>query len=392
MDFALSEEQEQLQSQARELLARECPTSRVRKIMASESGHDPDLWRAFAEAGWLGILVPEELGGSGLGMLDAAVLLGELGRAVVPGPFLVSSIGAVVALREAGTRAQQKAWLPRIAAGEALATLALAEPPEPRFDAGGVAARARAAGASTRLDGSKLFVEYAQLADLVLVAARSGGAARGARSGSSRGRASREQGWPGVELFALPAGTPGVELERLVSVDETRRPCELRLAGARLPAAARLPRGSKALQRVLDACAVAIAAESLGGAERALEEAVAYVKVRQQFGRPVGSFQAVQHLAAEAVAELEPARSLLWYAAWAFDARPAEAGLAASMAKAQCSEVYRKVARTAVEMHGGIGFTWENDMHLFYKRALANASAFGDPERHQDRVADLAGF
>ncbi len=397
MDFALSEEQEQLQSQARELLARECPTARVRKIMASESGHDPDLWRGFAEAGWLGVLVPEELGGSGLGLLDAAVLLGELGRAVVPGPFLVSSVGAVVALREGGSRAQQRAWLPRIAAGEAVATLALAEPPEPRFDAAGVAARARAAGASTRLDGTKLFVEHAQLADLVLVAVRRGGAGRGAGSpkqpkGPKQPKEPNAAGWQGVELFQLPATGPGIEVERLVSVDETRRPCELRLAGARAPAGARLPRGASALQRVLDACAVAIAAESLGGAERALEEAVAYVKVRQQFGRPVGSFQAVQHLAAEAVAAIEPARSLLWYAAWAFDARPAEASLAASMAKAQCCEVYRKVARTAIEMHGGIGFTWEHDMHLFYKRALANASAFGDQEQHQDRVADLSGF
>jgi len=379
MDFALSDEQEQLRSQARELLARECPTARVRKIMESGSGHDSDLWRGFAEAGWLGVLVPEELGGSGLGLLDAAVLLGELGRAVVPGPFVVSSIGAVVALREGGAKAQQKAWLPRIAAGEAVATLALAEPPEPRFDAAGVAARARAAGASTRLDGRKLFVEYAQLADLVLVAARSG-------------RPGRAAGWDGVELFALPARAPGLEVEPLVSVDETRRPCELRLAGVRLPAGAKLPRGSKALQRAVDACAVAIAAESLGGAERALEDAVAYVKVRQQFGRPVGSFQAVQHMAADAAAAIEPARSLLWYAAWAFDARPAEASLAASMAKAQCADVYRKVSRTAIEMQGGIGFTWENDMHLFFKRALANASAFGDVEQHQDRVADLAGF
>jgi alkylation response protein AidB-like acyl-CoA dehydrogenase len=380
LDFALSEEQERLRDSARELLARECPSERVRKIMAGGSGHDPDLQRVFAEAGWLGCLVPEVQGGAGLALLDAAVLLEELGRALVPGPFLTSSVAAVLALREAGSPEQQRYWLPRLARGDALASFAFAEGPEGRFDGAGVAARADRRRGGYRLEGTKLFVEYAQLADLILVAARTG------RAGADLA---------GIELFAVPRGARGLRTLELVSLDETRRPCELRLRGVELPADARLPgrgagRASRALRRVLDACAVAVAADCLGGAQRALESAVAYVKVREQFGRPVGSFQAVQHMAAEAAARIEPARALVWWAAWAFDARPREASLAASMAKACCSDVYRFVARTAVELHGGIGFTWENDMHLFLKRALANASAFGDADHHRDRVAELS--
>jgi alkylation response protein AidB-like acyl-CoA dehydrogenase len=379
LDFALSEEQERLRDSARELLARECPSERVRKIMEGGSGHDPGLQRVFAEAGWLGILVPEAHGGAGLALLDAAVLLEELGRALVPGPFLASSVAAVLALREAGSPEQQRHWLPRLARGDALATFAFAEGQEGRFDGGGVAARADRRRGGYRLEGTKLFVEYARLADLILVAARSG------RAGADLA---------GIELFAVPRGARGLRTLELASLDETRRPCELRLRGVELPAEARLPgrgaRASRALRRVLDACAVAVAADCLGGAQRALESAVAYVKVREQFGRPVGSFQAVQHMAAEAAARIEPARALVWWAAWAFDARPREASLAASMAKACCSDVYRFVARTAVEMHGGIGFTWENDMHLFLKRALANASAFGDADHHRDRVAELS--
>jgi alkylation response protein AidB-like acyl-CoA dehydrogenase len=374
VDFALSEEQERLRDAARELLRRECPSARVREAMAKESGHDPELQRVFAEAGWLGCLVPEALGGAGLGLLDAAVLLEEMGRALVPGPFLVSSVSSVVALRELGSAPQQRRWLPRIASGEAIATLALAEPPEARCDPARLRARARRRGDGFELGGTKSFVEHAHTADLWLCACR------------------------GPELFAVERGTPGARVLPQAPLDETRRPCGLRLRGVRVPPSARLAGGrsparrARGLRRALDASAVAVAADSLGAAQQALDLAVAYVKAREQFGRPVGSFQAVQHLAAECAARLEPARALLWYAAWAIDARRREASLAASMAKACCTDVHRFVARSAVELHGGIGFTWENDMHLFLKRALANAQAFGDAEHHRERVAELSGF
>jgi alkylation response protein AidB-like acyl-CoA dehydrogenase len=387
VDFGLSEEQERLRDSARELLARECAMDRVRKVAAEPAGHDAGLWRTFAEAGWLGVLVPEAQGGAGLSLLDAAVLLHELGRAVAPGPFLASSVGAVVALREGGSRAQQEEWLPRIASGEAIATLALFEGAEPRLEAGALRDRASRRAGGFLLDGAKLFVEYGHLADLVLAAFR-----------TARPRAGGE--FDGVGLFAVPGGARGLRREPLVSVDETRRSAELRFRGVALPRTAllagegsrRAPDSARAIRRCLEACAVAVAAESLGGAERALERAVEYVKVREQFGRAVGSFQAVQHMAADAAARIEPARALVWYAAWAFDERPREAALAASMAKAACCDVYRAVARTAVEMHGGIGFTWENDMHFYLKRSLANAAAFGDSDWHRERVAELSKF
>jgi alkylation response protein AidB-like acyl-CoA dehydrogenase len=389
VDFALSEEQEQLRDVARDVLAHECPTDVVRKVMETESALDPALWRLFADQGWLGILIPESHGGAGLGLLDAAVLLWELGRVVAPGPFLISSIGAVVTLREGATAAQQRLWLPRLASGEAVATLAVAEPPEPRFDPAGIDACARREGRGWRLEGTKLFVESAQTADLILAAFR---------TPRARSRKRSEE----IGLFAVPAQARGLKAQPLVSADETRRWCELRLRGVRLADDALLgssgagrataSRCGRALARALDACAIATAAESLGGAERAIEQSVEYVKAREQFGRPVGSFQAVQHMAAEAVAKLEPARSLLWYAAWAFDARPREAPLAAAMVKALACDVYRSVTRTAVEMHGGIGFTWEHDMHLYFKRALANACAFGDSDAQRARVAELARF
>ncbi|HBZ69716.1 MAG TPA: acyl-CoA dehydrogenase [Deltaproteobacteria bacterium] len=386
MNFALSEEQEQLRQQAREILARECPTSRVRKLMASDTAFDPDLARVFAQAGWLGVLVPEDLGGAGLSLLDAVVLLGEMGRAVVPGPFLASSVAATLALRLAGSRAQQKAWLPRIARGEAVATLALAEGPEPRFDGAGIQAKALPREGGFRLEGTKLFVDGANCADLVV------GAFRVSPPPARTAKRARSGGLDGVALFAVPRSAPGLAIEPLVAVDETRRSCEVRFSNVKVGREAVLPRSSAALSRVLDAGAIAIAAECLGGAECALERAVEYVRTREQFGRPVGSFQAVQHLAAEAIAAIEPARSLLWYAGWAFDARPKEAPLAAAMAKVACTEVFRAVSRTAIEMFGGIGFTFENDMHLYFKRALANATTFGDASFHRERVAQLAGF
>jgi alkylation response protein AidB-like acyl-CoA dehydrogenase len=357
---------------------------RVRSIAATPEGHDPALQHTFAEAGWLGLLVPEEHGGAGLSLLDAAVLLEEMGRACVPGPYLISSVGAVLALREAGTAAQQARWLPGIASGECVATLAILEGPEPRLDGAGIAERATRRGGGHLLEGVKLFVEHASNADLVIAAFRTA-RARGAEP------------FDGVRLFAVPARTRGLRREPLVGADELRRDGELRFRNVQVDADALLGRGERrhpgrAFARVLDGCAVAVAAESLGGAERCLERAAEYVKLREQFGRPVGTFQAVQHMAAEAAARIEPARALLWWAAWAFDARPDDAPLAAAMAKAACSDVFRAVSRSAVEMHGGVGFTWENDMHLYFKRALASAARFGDAAHHRERVAELARF
>jgi alkylation response protein AidB-like acyl-CoA dehydrogenase len=377
MDFGLSEDQELLRRSAAEFLARECPPSLVREVAGHDDGYPRALYRQMAELGWLGLIVPEAHGGAGLGMLELALLLEQLGRVVLPGPFLSSAVLATLAIGHGGSTAQKKAWLPRLARGDAVGTLAVLEESD-RLDAGGVAARARRAGRGYRLSGSKLFVTDAHIADVLIAAFRTGAG-----------------GEDGVTVFLVPRDTPGVEVRLLQSIDRTRRPAEVRFDGVELPASAVLGKpgvGWRTLQRVYDGAAVALAADSLGGAERALELAVEYAKVREQFGRPIGSFQAVKHIAAEMVSEIEPARALMWYAAYAYDALPREAARAASMAKACLSDVYARTTNRAVQIHGGIGFTWEHDLHFWFKRAKWNELAYGDVAYHRERIARLGKF
>ena len=377
MDFALSPDQELLQQAAAEFLAAECPPTLVREVARDEDGYPRALYRKMAELGWMGLVVPEAYGGAGLGQLDLALLCEQLGRAVVPGPFFSSAVLATLAILHGGSSAQKKRWLPRLASGEALGALALLEDND-RIDAGGVAMRARARGGGWALSGTKLFVTDAHVADVLVVAARTTG---------------RDE--EGVTLFLVPRETPGVKVLPLPSIDVTRRPTEVRFENVELAKDAVLGtagKGWKPLARVLDAAAVALAADCLGGAQRALELAVEYTKVREQFGRVIGSFQAMKHMAAEMVSEIEPARALVWYAAYAADALPREAPRAAAMAKACLSDVYSRVANRAVQMHGGIGFTWEHDLHFWFKRAKWNELAYGDATWHRERVAVLAKF
>lgn len=377
MDFGLSEEQEQLQRSAREFLAAECPTAFVREMMRSEDGFSRAFHEKIAQLGWTGLVVPEKYGGLGLSLLELALLSEEMGRAVMPGPFFSSSVLAALALEMGASAGLKKEWLPRIAAGEAIGTLAVLEAAD-RVDAEGIRLRCSKTRYGYKLEGAKMFVTDAHVADFLVVAARGKG-----------------RGDDAVCMLVVPRDLPGLTITPLHSIDQTRRPCEVVFQGVELPAKACLAEegnGWKALSRVLDAAAVIVAADSLGGAERSLELAVDYSKVRQQFGRPIGSFQAVKHLAAEVVSEIEPARSLVWYAAYAFDHEPRRASLAASMAKARLSDVYSRASNRAVQIHGGIGFTWEHDMHLWFKRAKWNESAFGDATYHRERLATLAEF
>ena len=377
MDFALSPDQELLQQSAAEYLAAECPPTLVREVARDEDGYPRALYRKMAELGWMGLVVPEAYGGAGLGQLDLALLCEQLGRAVVPGPFFSSAVLATLAILYGGSSVQKKRWLPRLASGEVVGALALLEESD-RIDAGGVAMRARARGGGWALSGTKLFVTDAHVADVLVVAARTTG---------------RDE--EGVTLFLVPRDTPGVKVLPLPSIDVTRRPMEVRFENVELAKDAVLGaagKGWKPLARVLDAAAVALAADCLGGAQRALELAVEYTKVREQFGRVIGSFQAMKHIAAEMVSEIEPARALVWYAAYAADALPREAPRAAAMAKACLSDVYSRVANRAVQMHGGIGFTWEHDLHFWFKRAKWNELAYGDATWHRERVAVLAKF
>ncbi len=377
MDFSLSEEQELLQKSAREFLAAECPTDFVREMMRSADGFSRSFHERIAQLGWTGLVVPEKYGGMGLTLLDLALLAEEMGRVVMPGPFFSSSVLATLALHDGSSAKLKKEWLPRLAAGDAVGSLALLEDSD-RLDAEGIKLRCTKTSRGFKLDGKKMFVTDAHIADFLIVAAR----------GRGRGEAA-------VCLLVVPRDLPGVTITQLRSIDQTRRPCEVVFRGVDLPRHASLAeegKGWKVLQRLLDAAAVILSADCLGGAQRSLEMAVDYSKVREQFGRPIGSFQAVKHIAAEMVSEIEPARSLVWYAAYAYTAEPGRAAVAASMAKARLSDVYARSANRAVQVHGGIGFTWEHDMHLWFKRAKWNESAFGDATYHRERVAKLADF
>jgi alkylation response protein AidB-like acyl-CoA dehydrogenase len=368
MDFGLSEEQQQLKESARAFLSGECSGALVRKVMASDDGYPRELYAEIAKLGWSGLVVPEKFGGAGLGMLDMAMILEEGGYAAMPGPFLFSSVLAASALKLGGSEKLNSKWLTALAEGRAVGTVALVE------RAGGIDpvdidAVATKDGAEWRLNGTKMFVPYANVADFIVVAAKDD---------------TRE-----ISLFVVDTKSPGVTIRTLKNLDLTRRVSSVELKGA---AAERLGGGSNLFAKLIDVAAVAVAADSLGGTERALEMAVEYSKVREQFGRPIGSFQALKHAAAEIVAEIEPARAMLWYAAYAQDIGAADASRMAAMAKAHLCDIYSRGTDRAVLMHGGIGFTWEHDMHLWFKRARFNESCFGSPAYYRERVARLGGY
>src|SRR6516164_9259313 len=376
MDIGFTEEQELLRDTARRFLESECNTQFVRRRMAEPAAVTDEFWQKLAEQGWLGIIYPEEEGGSGLGLVDLVVLMEEMGRAVMPGPFLSPVLLGGAAIGDAGTPAQRQQWLPQIAAGTAKAALAWTEP-DLRWDAAGVTASAREAAAGFTLSGTKLFVGDAHLADILVVAART-------RDGSTME--------DGVSLLLVPKDTPGLAITVLPTIDETRKLCEVRLDNVVLPMAALIGkrhRGWVPLSRVIARATVALAAEMCGGAQQVLDMTVAYAKIRIAFGKPIGSYQGVKHQAADMLVAIENAKSLTYYAAWAMDQGLDEAPLAVSMAKAAASDMYRKVAGTGIQLHGGIGMTWEHDLQLYFKRAKASEVAFGDASWHRERVARL---
>ena len=378
MDVGFSQEQELLRSAARKFFDHECPTSFVRQRMAEPAAITDDFWRKLADQGWLGVIYPEDLGGSGLGLVDLIVLMEEMGRAVMPGPFLATVLLGGLAILEAGSQAQRQAWLPRIAAGEAKAALALTEP-NARWDAAGVTATARETAGGFTLSGAKLFVPDAHLADLLVVAART-------REGSTAD--------DGVSLFLVPKDAKGLKVTLLPTIDATRKLCAVELDNVAVGADALLGEkhaGWPPLQRVLHQATVALAAEMCGGAQAVLDMTTAYAKLRIAFDKPIGSYQGVKHRAADMLVDVENAKSLTYYAAWAVDGKMPDAALAVSMAKAYASDAYRKVASSGIQLHGGIGFTWEHDLQLYFKRAKACEVAFGDAGYHRERVAQLIG-
>jgi len=379
MDIGFTEEQELLRDTARKFLDSECATKFVREMMATDAAVTDQFWRQLADNGWLGITYPEEVGGSGLGLVDLVVLMEEIGRAVMPGPYPATVLLGGGAIAAAGSAEQRREWLPRIAAGEVKATLAVTDP-NARWDAAGITATAREGRWSgLALSGTKMFVPDAHLADVLVVAARS-------RDGSTME--------DGVSLFLVPKDMPGLSVRRLPSIDETRKLCEVTLDNVPVPGTAllgELHQGWAPLQRVIDRAAVALSAEICGAAQRVLEITVEYAKLRTAFGKPIGSYQGVKHKCADMLVEIENAKSLTYYAAWAVDEAQADAPLAVSMAKADASDAGRKVCAAGIQLHGGIGMTWEHDLQLYLKRAKADEVAFGDASWHRERVAQLMG-
>lgn len=361
MEFALTEDQVLLQDSLNRTLERACPLDRVRKAAADHEAFAPDVWRALAEAGLAGLLIPAEHGGLELGLLEAALAAEALGRAVAPTPFLASGVLAPLALTGAGSARQQARWLAPLAAGEIIAGVGIAEAAAGARDGAGVTA------SDGRLSGEALFVLDGAGADLLIIADRAGG------------------------LHLVEAQAEGLTRGPLRTIDATRSICSLTFD--QTPAEP-LTHGDPAatLARMIDAGRVILAADTLGAGQRMLEKAVTYAGERRQFDRLIGSFQAVKHLCAEMAAELEPCRALVWYAGYAFDALPDQAGLIAAHAKAHLSEVGTFVARTATEVHGGMGFTDLTGLHYWFKRIGFNRQMLGGPERLRHHAAVLQGW
>ncbi len=369
MDFGFSEEQELLRKTARDFLGKECPMTYVRRMMEDDRGVTDAYWEKLAALGWTGLVLPEAYGGAGLTYVDLVVVLEEMGRVVMPGPFFSTVVGSVAVL-EGGSDAQKQEYLPRVAEGALRLALADMEP-SGRWDAEGIAAEARPDGSVYRLTGTKLFVPDAHTAHVLVVAARAPGS----------------RGTEGIGLFLVDARGPGVTTTLLKTLDQTRKLCEVRLDGAVGQALGEPGRGWALLTRVIDRGKVALCAEMCGGAQKVLDMSVEYAKVREQFGRPIGSFQAIQHKCANMLVEVESSKSITYYAAWAVANDVPEAPLAAAMAKAYCSDAYRHVAGEGIQIHGGIGFTWEHDMHLYFKRAKSSEVTFGDATWNRELVA-----
>jgi alkylation response protein AidB-like acyl-CoA dehydrogenase len=376
MDFGFSEQQDMLRTSARQFLERECPPELVRRVSDDAQGNAQDLWQKMAELGWMGLVLPEAYGGSGLSFVDLTILMEEMGRVLLPAPFFSSVALGALTLLEAGSEAQRQQMLPRLARGEAKVCVALLEA-DGRYDPRGIRLRAGIRGNRATLNGTKLFVTDADVADYVICVART----RGGRTPES-----------GISLFMLDMTSPGITYTPLASMDQSRRLCEVSFARVSVSLDAMLGGRDTAwpvLQRALDKATVALCAEMVGGAEKALEMCVDYGKSRVQFGRQIGGFQAVKHKIADMKVWVENAKAVVHYAAWAVDRDAPDASRAASMAKAYCSEMYPRVTADGVQVHGGVGFTWDHNMHLYLKRAKSSEVLLGDAAWHRERTATL---
>jgi len=366
MDFSFSSDQQLLKNSARAFLDEHCKPATVRLLWDDPRGESDTMWKEMAQLGWLGLALPETYGGSGLGMVETAILLEELGRAAYPGPYWPTVLAAG-AIEAAGTDAQKKRWLAAIATGDARATLALLDA-DLDWDPAAMTTRAEKTAKGWALSGTKRFVPWAHVANVLLIPARTP---------------------EGPSVFLVDPATAGLTLAPVQGMDLATRWVHLAMDKVAVGPEALLGGPGQAaplLAGLLRRGAVGAAAEMLGAARRCLDMAVGYAKVREQFGQPIGSFQAIRHKCSEMLLEVENSHSAVYYAAWALDAKAEDAELAASVAKAYVGDASRKVCGEAIQVHGGIGFTWEYDLHIYFKRAKALEPMYGDADYHREQI------
>jgi alkylation response protein AidB-like acyl-CoA dehydrogenase len=375
IQFAFTDEQEQFRSALRRFLQDKSPTTEVRRLMGTADGYDREVWRQLSEELALpGIHILEQYGGAGFGMVELCIVTEELGRSLLCAPYFSTAVLAANAIINAGTEAQKLSLLPDLASGARLATLAVTEL-DGHWDPREIKLVATPAADGYLLEGVKSFVLDGHLADLLVVAARAAGTTGGA----------------GLGLFSLRADSGGVERCLLESMDATRKIARIDFHGAHADLLGNLDNGAKALDRTLDQAAIALANEMVGGAQALLDSAVDYAKLRVQFGRTIGSFQAIKHRCADLLLDVELAKSAAYYAAQAAAVEDPEWPALASIAKAAASETYLHTATECIQLHGGIGFTWDNDTHLWFKRAKSSEVFLGQPSYHRELLMQRWG-
>jgi alkylation response protein AidB-like acyl-CoA dehydrogenase len=371
MNFAFSEEQEELRRTVRQFLDQKSPETEVRRLMETDEGYDTAVWKQMGEQlGLQGLAIPEEFGGSGYGYIELIVILEEMGRRLLCAPYFSTVVLAANTLIHSGDDAAKKEHLPGIATGETIATLAFTED-SGRWDEGGITATATQSGDGWTISGTKSYVLDGHVADLILVAARTGA---------------------GVSIFAVPSDASGLTRTLLTTMDQTRKQAKLDFAATPATLVGTDGAGWAVIEQVLDLAAVALAAEQVGGAQFVLDMAVQYAKDRIQFGRPIGSFQAIKHKCADMLLEVESAKSAAYYAGWCAAELNDELPSVAALAKAYCSEAYFHATAENIQIHGGIGFTWEHPAHLYFKRAKSSELLFGDPSYWRELLAQRIGI
>jgi len=377
MDFALSEEQEMLKTMARDFLTNRCPKTVVKEMEEDEKGYTPELWREMAGLGWMGLAFPEKYGGGDMSFLDLAILLEEMGRACLPGPFFSTVVLGGLSILDAGSEEQKQEYLKKIASGEVIFTLALTEP-SARYDAASITVKATADKDAYILTGTKLFVPDAHIADYLLCVAR-----------TKEGKGAED----GTTIFVVDGKSPGISYTVLKTIASDKL-CEVVFDQVRIPKEnilGELDQGWSEVQKIIERAAVAKCCEMVGGIQQVLEMTVDYAKERKQFGRPIGSFQAIQHYCANMATDVDGSRFATYQAAWRLsEGLPCSKEVA--IAKAWTGEAYGRVIALAHQIHGAIGFTMDHDLHFYTRRAKAAQVTFGDADFYREIVAQEMGL